>query len=175
MGRTVSHPRSDSSRQFPTGIIPSGNAVLGLQLQSLLKLAKVRVNVFTDNLLSSLVAQTGLNYNGPLLDWSAGGHFRTIFDFLGKIIGAAVDIVTYNGSVGSLQGRGRDGHGRGLLLLLSGTALHLGTEVLMEYEALEIFLVEGRRNEKIEILKRRRSCVTFEQAFKGLGFVLRTW
>ena len=91
------------------------------------------------------MGRTGLNNDRPLLD-RTGGHFRTIFDFLGEIIGAAVDIVAYNGSVGSLQGRGRDGHGRGLLLLLSGTALHLGTEVLMEYEALDFFLFEGRRN-----------------------------
>ena len=41
-----------------------------------------------------------------------------------KVVVAAVNVVAHNSGVGSLQGWGCDGHGRGLLLLLSWTALH---------------------------------------------------
>jgi hypothetical protein len=51
----------------------------------------------------------------------------------------AVDVVAYHSSIRSLKGWGRDGHGRGLLLLLSWTAFHSCDliEVRSEYESVK--------------------------------------
>ena len=69
---------------------------------------------------------SSLNDNGSfLLDHV--GHLDAVVHghFLVVVVVAAVNVVADHSGVGSLQGWGRDGHGRGLLLLLSGTAFHL--------------------------------------------------
>ena len=133
MSRTVPHSWSDPTQHFSARIVPSGHAVFSLQLQSLFKLTKVGMNIFiamqgifaTLFVLSSGWWKSGLNDDRPFFK-GRKANFPVFFDFLGEVIGiVAVDIVTNHSGIGSLQGRGRDGHGRGLLLLLSGTALHL--------------------------------------------------
>ena len=71
------------------------------------------------------LAKAGLYNDGPFFhnDWLV----ILLVTAAAIVIAAAVDVVPHHSSVGSFQGWGRDGHGRGLLLLLSGTALHLVT------------------------------------------------
>jgi len=49
---------------------------------------------------------------------------------LGKVDDTGVDVIADNSSVGSLQWWGCDGHGSGLLLLLSWTTLHIVSNFL---------------------------------------------
>ena len=56
-----------------------------------------------------------------------------LFDKIVVVVAAAVNVVSHNSGVGSLQGWGCDGHGRGLLLLLSWTAFHLEIVTYLRY------------------------------------------
>merc|ERR1719210_2777576 len=72
------------------------------------------------------VAQTSLNDDGRLLLDNIGLSVQSHL--------LAVDkVVAHNSGVGSLQGWGCDGHGRGLLLLLSWTAFHLEIVTYLRY------------------------------------------
>lgn len=152
MGRPIPHTGSDPTRHFPLGIIPHGYSVLDFKLKGLFKLSQVRMNVFTNDVLAGGtitgfrmlnprggvdplgvgVAQTSLNDDGRLL-LDDIGHLVQRHLLVVDIVVAAVDVVAHNSGVGSLQGWGCDGHGRGLLLLLSWTAFHLEIVTYLRY------------------------------------------